>query len=88
MAVPNEIEIRATHHSCDLLYNGRVFAAVPGAVGKPDSKRPADRARDRGFNYWLGVAWVRRMARGDTRLNVRLAARVATDGGLKKYKIS
>ena len=59
----------ATHHSCDLYVGSRRIAPLPGAVGKPKTKKAKDWARDREFNLWLGRIWLDRIGAGETRFN-------------------
>lgn len=71
---PDTVHVKATHHSCDLYVGSRRIASLPGAVGKANTKKAKDWARDREYNLWLGQIWLGRIASGQTRFNAAIAA--------------
>jgi hypothetical protein len=66
---PSPVHVMATHYSCELYVGSRRIASLPGAVGKPKTKKAKDWARDREFNLWLGRIWLDRIGAGGTRFN-------------------
>lgn len=81
-----DVSAVATHHDCRLFYGGLCFARLSEAVGKPEEKSPATRARDQLFNEGVGRVWLRRMRSGGTRFNDYLGAAVAAKRRGEKKK--
>lgn len=71
---PDTVHVKATHHSCDLYVGSRRIAPLPGAVGKANTKKAKDWARDREYNLWLGQIWLGCIAAGGTRFNPSIQA--------------